>query len=112
MLSHSVKHKNDEPGEINLTSIASSRFCRNRASDRSKTRHRAVARRPSAPSLAGRRRRRSPVAADAAGVSPRHVSSRRVVAAVLPASLPALPRAATPYRRRCRAPPAPLVRPR
>ncbi|KAK9094327.1 hypothetical protein Scep_025796 [Stephania cephalantha] len=47
-------------GEINLTSIASSRFRRNRASDRSTTRHRAVHRVAATPSLVGRRRRRSP----------------------------------------------------
>ncbi|KAK9166477.1 hypothetical protein Scep_001668 [Stephania cephalantha] len=75
---HSIKHKNDEPKcEINLTSIASSRFRRNRASDRSITRHRAVYRIAATSSLVGRRRRRSPAAA--AGEFLR-VASHRVAA--------------------------------
>ncbi|KAK9150042.1 hypothetical protein Syun_008351 [Stephania yunnanensis] len=52
-------------GEINITSFASSRFRRNRATDRSTTRHRSVRRVAAAspaPPLAARRRRRWPLA--------------------------------------------------
>ncbi|KAK9165690.1 hypothetical protein Scep_000881 [Stephania cephalantha] len=65
----SVKHKNDEPSP----SIASSRFRRNRASDRSITRHRAV--HPVAAATASlplpRRRCRRPLTGAAAGATRR-----------------------------------------
>ncbi|KAK9094703.1 hypothetical protein Scep_026172 [Stephania cephalantha] len=112
---HSVKHKNDEPrpillqiiqlalklGEINLTSIASSRFRRNRASDRSTTRHRVVHRVAATPSLVGRRRRRSPAAGEFLRVASRRrwfvaadpTRCRAVAAGVTAVTLPALPAA-------------------
>ncbi|KAK9125479.1 hypothetical protein Scep_014325 [Stephania cephalantha] len=86
------------PGEINLTSIASSRFRRNRASDRSTTRHRAVHRVAATSSLVGRRCRRSTAAGAAARRPPPLVSSS------------ALRRVTSPLVRRCRSDPLPRRR--